>query len=146
MYSHLIDKDEVDAGWRTSIPTNVSLNGDSGVKVARTSNENDVGATQTSNDADSSDSDDDVEAAQNTNGDLYVDFSTYPNVGTSTGNVQASGNATSEGEIQSNLGTNLQVPTVPVTLTNMNHPIDNVIGDPRGGIMTRSRSLNDMQC
>ncbi|KAJ0525574.1 putative RNA-directed DNA polymerase [Helianthus annuus] len=131
VYTHLVNKDEVDASWRASIPTNVS----SSVPVADSSTVNDVVADQIPN-----------AAAQTTSGDLYVDFSAYPNVDASSGNGGASSStAHAEGEIQSNLGNNLQAPAIPVPRTNIHHPVDNIIGNPSAGVQTR-RSISEMQC
>ena len=131
VYTHLVNKDEVDASWRASIPTNVSSN----VPVADSSTVNDVVAEQIPN-----------AAAQTTSGDLYVDFSAYPNVDASSGNGGASSsNAHAEGEIQSNLGNNLQAPAIPVPRTNIHHPVDNIIGNPNARVQTR-RSISEMQC
>ena len=51
-------------------------------------------------------------------------------------------NAESQGEIGSNLESDMPVDTIVTTRANRDHPVDNIIGDPNAGVRTRSRTEN----
>ena len=51
-------------------------------------------------------------------------------------------NAESQGEIGSNLESDMPVDTIVTTRANGDHPVDNIIGDPNAGVRTRSRTEN----
>ena len=51
-------------------------------------------------------------------------------------------NAMSQGEIGSNLETDMPVDTVVTTRANRDHPVDHIIGDSNAGVTTRSRVSN----
>jgi hypothetical protein len=129
VFSHLINHEEVDDGWRTSIPTNVSSSNTA---------EGSVAAQQyVANGPNPDDSESESEAEQ--------DFPTH--VSSNPNGAESSSRASLEGEHNLGLGDELTVPAVPSTRIHKDHPVDQILGSPVAGVRTRHQlSLSENQC
>ncbi|KAI3717482.1 hypothetical protein L1987_69124 [Smallanthus sonchifolius] len=59
-------------------------------------------------------------------------------------NIESSSSRTQEmGELSTNLDPEIQEPNVPETTVHRNHPIDNIIGDPYAGVLTRHLTITE---